>query len=150
MIRYAKIEDVNFIYQLSKKNLVTTFTKEALSDYIIQQETYHVFVCEKEELIGFIILWESDQYGQIIDLVIRENKRRQGYAKAMLEKSFEFFLEKNVKSLTLEVSVNNKGAIILYEQMGFKKNKVIHNYYNNVDGFLYVRSFENDCISCWN
>ena len=66
----------------------------------------------------------------------------------MIEKSFEFFLQNNVKSLTLEVSANNKDAIKLYEKMGFKKMKVIHNYYNNVDGFLYVRSFENDYFSC--
>lgn len=148
MIRYAELKDVDLIYNLSKENLPTSFKKETLIDYIKQKETYHVFVCEKEELIGFIILWISDQYGQIIDLVIKEDKRRQGYGKLMIEKSFEFFLQNNVKSLTLEVSANNKDAIKLYEKMGFKKMKVIHNYYNNVDGFLYVRSFENDYFSC--
>lgn len=142
MIRYAKVEDVNFIYKLSKENLATSFTKETLIDYIKQKQTYHVFVCEEEDLIGFIILWESDQYGQIIDLVIRENKRSLGYGKMMIEKSFDFFLSKNVKSLTLEVSVNNDKAIKLYEKMGFMKEKVIHNYYDNVDGILYVRRFE--------
>lgn len=140
MIRKATLNDVSFIYKLSKENLESIFKKETLEDYIIEDETNHIFVYEKDELIGFIIIWESDEYGQIIDLVVKDDDRRKGYGKDLIEYSIDYLKSINVKSLSLEVSENNKRAIKLYKKMGFKKERILKNYYKNSNGFLYVRS----------
>lgn len=140
MIKYAELNNVSFIYELSKRNLRTSFKKETLKQYIKEKLTYHVFICEDKEPVGFIIVWESDTFGQIIDLVVKENKRSLGYGEKLMLKAIRFLTEKGVKTLSLEVSIENHNAIKLYEKLGFKKEKIIKNYYNNVDGLLYVRS----------
>lgn len=139
MIRYAKLNDLSFIYSLSKDNLPTSFTKESLIEYIKQQEVFHVFIIGKDESIGYIILWISDSFSQVIDLVIKEEKRNLGYGKKLLEFCFSFLLSKDVKSLSLEVSQFNLAAIKLYENLGFKKIKTIENYYKDAHAYLYIK-----------
>lgn len=139
MIRIAKKDDVDFIYELSQNNLETAFEKSTLCHYIETEETTHLFIIEDRELIGFIIVWESDSYGQIYDLVIKESKRRLGYATKAIEYAISFLKEKNVKTLSLEVSEHNKTAIKLYEKLGFKNVLKIENYYKDGDGFLYLK-----------
>lgn len=142
MIRYATIKDVDFIYELSKKNLPTSFDKESLKEYIKQKNIFHVFVCEKEQLIGYIILWIDETNSEIIDLVIEKEYRNKGNGKALLEFSFAFLINKSVKTLSLEVSQYNNEAIRLYEKLGFCKEKTIKNYYKNADAFVYIKYFK--------
>ena len=96
---------------------------------------------EEDELIGFIILWVSDIYSQLIDVVVNENSRGKGYGKKLLEFAFNFLTKTSVKSLSLEVSQNNKNAIKLYESGGFRKEKTLKNYYKNADALLYIKEF---------
>lgn len=141
MIRYATLNDLDFIYELSKKTFETSFSKETLKEYIEARETFHVFVSEEDELIGFIILWVSDIYSQLIDVVVNENSRGKGYGKNLLEFAFNFLIKTSVKSLSLEVSQSNKNAIKLYESCGFRKEKTLKNYYKKADALLYIKEF---------
>lgn len=141
MIRYATIKDIDFIYKLSEDNLITSFDKESLKEYINQREIFHVFVCQKKELIGYIILWVDGIYSQIIDFIISSENRNKGHGQALLEFAFNFLIEKHAKMLSLEVSQNNWRAIKLYEKLGFVKEKTIKNYYKDSDAFLYFKYF---------
>lgn len=152
MIRYATIDEAKFIYDLSKENLSTSFKQKTIEQYIEQKETFHIFVSKKEELTGYMIVWISDIYSEIVDIVIKEKFRRKGYAKKLLEFAFRFVSKKVVKQLSLEVSHHNEGAIKLYKELGFKKEKVIRNYYKESDAFLLVKKYninkKREIISC--
>ena len=137
MIRYAKIEDAKFIQELSTLNLETSLSMDTLKEYILTKETYHVFVSESDSLTGYLILWISDTYAEVIDIVVKEKYRRKGYAKEMLKFAYQLLKENNVKSLSLEVSVDNIKAINLYENEGFIIVKAIKNYYKSSDAFIY-------------
>lgn len=139
MIRYATKEDVDFIYRLGKENLQTSFTAEALDNYVEEKQTMHVFVIEDKSPVGYIIVWESDYQAEIIDVVIEKNNRSKGYGRKLIVYVIDFLLNKGVKTLSLEVSVLNINAIKLYEELGFKKEKTLKNYYKDSDGFLYIK-----------
>ena len=142
MIRKATLNDVDFIHTMSKENLDSTFTKETLKSYIETDQTYHVFCIEKTELIGYIIVWESATYGQIIDLVIQPNYQNKGYGQKLLTYAIDYFIKIGVNIISLEVKVSNAHAIKLYEKAGFKKDHVIKNYYQTEDGYFYVRRLD--------
>lgn len=139
MIRKATLADADFIYKMSSENLDTSFVLETLKDYIKTDQTYHVFCVEKEELIGYIMVWESASYGQIIDLVIHSDYRKQGYGFLLIKYALDYFLSIGVNVVSLEVKVSNEEAIRLYEKAGFVKDHTIKNYYKNEDGYFYVR-----------
>lgn len=141
MIRYAKPSDIDFIYDLAANNLETTFDKESLKIYIKEKETFHVFVSEDKDLIGYIILWNSDVYSEIIDIVVKEDKRGKGYGKELLKFTFNFLKKNNIISLRLEVSEKNINAIKLYEKLGFIKERIIKNYYKDSDAVVYIKHF---------
>ncbi len=140
MIRKATVNDVSIIYNLSKENLETSFKEKTLKKYVLNDDIYSIYVLEIEEVIGFIILWESDEFGEIVDLVVSEEQRRKGYGKSLVEYSVILFKEKGLKSLTLLVSENNDKAIKLYESLGFNKRFKVEKYYKNSDALIYVRS----------
>ncbi|NLN50916.1 MAG: GNAT family N-acetyltransferase [Acholeplasmataceae bacterium] len=142
MIKRAILKDATFIYKLAKENLETTFPLETIKDYIKAKQTYHLFVCQKDEKIGFIILWESDFNGQIIDLVVKEKYRGLGYGKALLTYAVNFFEEIQVKQVSLEVNSTNQKALKLYLNNGFEIKRLIKNYYQTGDGLLLVRRLE--------
>lgn len=141
MIRYANLSDVDFIYNLSINNLPTSFDQESLKIYIHEKQTFHVFVIEEKELIGYIIIWINEIYSEIIDLVIKEEFRGKGNGKKLLVYTFNFLINNNVKSLSLEVSQINHQAIKLYEKLGFKKERIIENYYDDSDAIVYSKKF---------
>jgi len=142
IIRKSQLEDLDYIYKLGKENLETQFSKETLKTFIIYDETYHVFSILEKDLIGYIILWKSDNYGQIIDIVIEGKYRKKGYGQKLLNYGINYLKELNVNVVSLEVNVNNKAALSLYEKAGFIKERILENYYENSDGVLLIRRLD--------
>ncbi len=142
IIRKSQLEDLDYIYKLGKENLETQFSKETLKTFIIYDETYHVFSILEKDLIGYIILWKSDNYGQIIDIVIEGKYRKKGYGQKLLNYGLNYLKELNVNVVSLEVNVNNKAALSLYEKAGFIKERILENYYENSDGVLLIRRLD--------
>lgn len=68
-------------------------------------------------------------YTFCIDPALRGN----GFGKEYLKLRLEEF-KKNYKKITLEVRESNYSAIKLYESLGFKKKKILKDYYLDEDG----------------
>ncbi|NMA04819.1 MAG: GNAT family N-acetyltransferase [Acholeplasmataceae bacterium] len=142
IIRKSTLEDLDYIYKLGKENLETQFSKETLKTFIIYDETYYVCSILEKDLIGYIILWKSDNYGQIIDIVIEEKYRKKGYGFKLLNYGINYLKGLNVNVVSLEVNVNNKAALSLYKKAGFTKERTLENYYENSDGVLLIRRLD--------
>ena len=142
IIRKSTLEDLDYIYKLGKENLETQFSKETLKTFIIYDETYYVCSILEKDLIGYIILWKSDNYGQIIDIVIEGKYRKKGYGQKLLNYGINYLKELNVNVVSLEVNVNNKAALSLYKKAGFTKERTLENYYENSDGVLLIRRLD--------
>lgn len=140
MIRKAKTEDIKQIITLSKQSFNNSFSEESLIKMIDEEETYYLFVISDQEVFGFVIIWISEENGQIIDLLVSPNKRGLGFGKCLLKYSLTFLKENNVKVVSLEVRESNLTAINLYQRFNFKIEKTINNYYQNENGLLMMRS----------
>ncbi len=141
MITLAQIDDIKDIIKLSNEVFVSSFSEADISFFIKQKQTFFVYVIKEElEFVGFIILWINDNNGQIIDLAIKENKRRLNYGRKLVEFSLDFFKQNEVKLVSLEVRVSNIAAIKLYEAFNFKVERTLSNYYKTEDGLFMMRS----------
>lgn len=59
--------------------------------------------------------------------------------KGIASKLMDTMIKEKVKNITLEVNVNNKGAIKLYEKYGFRIVSIREKYYGNDDAYLMIR-----------
>jgi len=68
-----------------------------------------------------ILVYALKKYGFISDLYVEERYRGKGLGKELISRIREFFKEKGVKFMSLEVNHNNYGPIKFYKEYGFKE-----------------------------
>ena len=135
MIEKLTIDNVECVKRLGLK-LNANF--DNLYDYSSLNEgvnlTY-VLIVDKS-IIGFIHIQQLIDEVDIIDVVVDEEYRRKGYG----QKLIELVIHSNLgKRIILEVSVNNKAAIGLYNKLGFREINTRKGYYNGVDAIVMER-----------
>ena len=129
-------------FELIKNNLKSDFD-DFWNENILKQEllnTDSIFLVVKDtisdEILGFagieIVLDEAE----LMDIVIRKNKRGLGIGKSLMEKIINIAKENNIKILKLEVNEKNLIAINLYKSLGFKQTGIREKYYNNLDSAI--------------
>jgi len=135
MIEKLTIDSVECVKRLGLK-LNANF--DNLYDYSSLNEgvnSTHVLIVDKK-IIGFIHIQQLIDEVDIIDVVVDEEYRRKGYGQRLVE----FVIHSNPgKRIILEVSVNNKAAIGLYNKLGFRKMNTRRGYYNGVDAIVMER-----------
>ena len=89
---------------------------------------------EHDELRGFIHLIKLVDELEIINIVVDKKYRNQGIGSKLLE--YVFSNVDGIKNVFLEVNVNNKNAIKLYEKYDFKLINIRNNYYGNDDCYV--------------
>ena len=95
------------------------------------------FVAKQEnEIVGFAgILLIIDQVN-IMNIVVKKDKRNFGIGSSLLEEFIRYSKIHNATSITLEVNEKNIPAIKLYKKYGFKQVGLRKKYYNNEDNAI--------------
>lgn len=95
------------------------------------------FVAKQEnEIVGFAgILLIIDQVN-IMNIVVKKDKRNFGIGSLLLEEIIRYSKIHNATSITLEVNEKNILAIKLYKKYGFKQVGLRRKYYNNEDNAI--------------
>ena len=95
------------------------------------------FVAKQEnEIVGFAgILLIIDQVN-IMNIVVKKDKRNLGIGSLLLEEIIRYSKIHNATSITLEVNEKNIPAIKLYKKYGFKQVGLRRKYYNNEDNAI--------------
>ena len=94
---------------------------------------------EDDEVVGFIIADIFEDRAEIIDIAVDVMHRNKKIGDKLVKYIIE--LSKNCDNITLEVRDNNKAAIKLYKNNGFKTVSIRKKYYSNgtVDALLMQR-----------
>lgn len=95
------------------------------------------FVAKQEnEIVGFAgILLIIDQVN-IMNIVVKKDKRNFGIGSSLLEEIIRYSKIHNATFITLEVNEKNIPAIKLYKKYGFKQVGLRRKYYNNEDNAI--------------
>lgn len=110
-------DDVKYLDSFEKKIKPTIYSK-----YLFYQDKGYIhydLIYDRVEIIYFYV---------------KEEYRGKKIGYQLLEKLVNIY-----NNISLEVKCTNEKAIRLYEHFGFKRIKVIKNYYKNIDGYLMVR-----------
>lgn len=136
MISEMNLQDLENI----KDCLLTDFD-DFWSYNILKQElengkSKYFVLKQKNEILGFAgILLIIDEVN-IMNIVVKKDKRNLGIGSLLLEKIIDFSKIHNATSIALEVNEKNIPAIKLYEKYGFKQVGLRKKYYNNEDNAI--------------
>ncbi len=129
IIEKASIVDCEEIYALENNNiLVNTMTKSQI-EIALNDDNYAFFkACVENEIVGFVMLQKSDEFN-IDSIAVKKGFRNYGIATRLISTAEEYCREQGLSVLSLEVSVKNITAFLLYEKLGFKQRRIRKNYY---------------------
>jgi len=142
-IRYVQYEDERQMPLIM--NLITKDLSEPYSIY-----TYRYFIhnwpelcflaMDGEKCVGAIVC-KLDRHkdamrGYIAMLDVDEKLRKRGIGSHLASLAIKRMIQRNADEIVLEAEVTNKGALRLYENLGFVRDKRLFRYYlNGVEAF---------------
>lgn len=135
------ISEMNLLDLENIKGCLLTDFDNFWSYNILKQELENgkskYFVAKQEnEIVGFAgILLIIDQVN-IMNIVVKKDKRNFGIGSSLLEEIIRYSKIHNATSITLEVNEKNILAIKLYKKYGFKQVGLRRKYYNNEDNAI--------------
>lgn len=135
MIKKLRIDDLPLIIALGDSILL----KKSYWEKEFNYPGNVAFGYFKAGLQGVVSAYVLADQVQISVVYVREEARKQGIGQALVQGLITSYLQ--IDNFNLEVRESNKGAIRLYQKMGFKVVAKRKNYYHNPleDGLLMVR-----------
>lgn len=99
--------------------------------------TYIVAIDEQNKVVGYAGIWKpTEDEAHITNIVTRKENRQHKIATNMLEELIKIAKSQKLKTITLEVNVNNTPAIHLYQKYQFEQIGIRKKYYSNIDDAL--------------
>ncbi len=84
---------------------------------------------ETQKLVGYLLLSRYDTVWHLMNVAVDPGRRREGIARAMLDRMFE--RGGPAESYTLEVRMSNDAALTLYRSYGFRSAGTRARYYRD-------------------
>ena len=128
------IEKVNDI------NEIISFIKKFFPQYSFN-DTFEQLLCFKlfNKVVGFISYSIIYDRAELNYIGVTEEYRRQGIAQRLFDYVLDDLKKNKTQNISLEVSINNDGAINFYLKNGFEIKSIRSNYYTDGDAYLMVK-----------
>ncbi|WP_312654443.1 ribosomal protein S18-alanine N-acetyltransferase [Proteiniclasticum sp.] len=129
-------EHVNTVYTISEGAFPLPWAKEELIREIINPHALNLVALYEDTVCGYIQCWYTYEDADILNIAVDEHFKRQGIARALLNRLITLLKEKNVQNIFLEVRVSNIPAQMLYKSFGFITLAKRERYYINGEDAL--------------
>ena len=141
LIRPASAEDIDSIYEIGTLCFADAWRRDTVA-HDMEGSHSEYFVAEMDgKVVGYGCFWFVVDEGQLVNIGVRPEYRRQGFAEAILERGLEECRDRNMKTIFLEVRVSNSPAQALYKKYNFRSLGVRKGVYDlpKEDGYIMSR-----------
>lgn len=120
-IRNMRLGDISSVAALEREIFSEPWSENGFANALAQKDNIFLTACRPEgAIIGYCGLYIAGDEGEITNVAVAENDRRQGTAAALLTELLKQAWKYAVERIFLEVRVSNKAAVCLYEKFGFE------------------------------
>lgn len=131
-----KIETMNSshvegIFEVSKLSLAETWNMESIEKELSNKLAKYFVALDGDKVIGFIGMWIVLDEGDITNIAVHPDYRKQGIGDLLMNSLVSLCKESKINSLTLEVREGNIPAQNLYKKHEFKEEGLRKNFYDN-------------------
>ncbi len=134
MIRRARIDDLDSIVSIENRVFREPWTKEQISYELKQLSGKFVYVIEKKNLIGYIMIQKVQNEAQILNIAIDIHCQCRGFGKKLLKYTLDELGSET--DVFLEVRESNLQAIKLYSDFDFEDIDLRQSYYSDGENAL--------------
>ena len=135
--RRVSIRDLDEITKLEREIFGPSGYSRNIVEYLLYYADFFVAACINDSIVGYICGEIRLGRGHIISIAVKKEFRRRGIGSMLLKLFIEELRKKNVRTVYLEVSTENKGAIKFYRKHGFRITGFIPKYYSDgSDAFI--------------
>lgn len=133
MLTFSKIKesDAKELAELDEQCFSVPWSEAAFSNDAKNPIAEYVIARIDDKIVGYAGFWQVLDEGQITNIAVLKEFRRQRIAQKMLFELISRAKSKNLKVLSLEVRESNLAAINLYSGLNFKNVGIRKNYYKN-------------------
>ena len=129
-------DDLEFFKDKLNSEFDDFWTYSILEKECKNQNTIYIVAKQDDEIVGFAGILKILNEANIMNIVVKKDKRKLGIGKQLLSELIKISKEQKMESITLEVNEHNIPAIALYEKFGFKTVGIRKKYYNNIDSAI--------------
>ena len=94
---------------------------------------------EGTTVVAFLLAWHVADELHVLNLGTRGDRRRRGFARALMNAAIAYGREKQVACVLLEVRPSNAAALALYRSLGFVATGVRARYYSDDEDAVEMR-----------
>lgn len=132
VIEKAELKDLDTLHKIERECFPeNAFPKSFLKYLIIHQSGIFLNAKIQSEIVGFIagLIQYPYPISRIYTLEVKPEFRRKGIASKLLQTLENEFKKRGATVSTLEVEIINTAALNLYQKFGYKKIRVLKDYY---------------------
>ena len=123
--------DAKELAELDKKCFSVPWSEKSFEDESKNKIAVYYVAKIDEKIVGYAGFWHVADEGDITNIAVSPECRRQGIASKLLEQLIAEAKQRKLELLTLEVRESNVAAITLYERYGFEKIGKRKRFYTN-------------------
>ncbi len=145
LIRKMDIDDLNQVVALEEQLFTSSWSyKDFLYELLENDFSFNYVIEDDLKIVGYVGVWMMYEQAQITTIGVAPDYQRQGLGRNMLETIIALTQKHGCEMMSLEVRISNDKAISLYESLGFHKEKIRKNYYqdNQEDAYLMIKRLE--------
>ena len=130
-VRSATKRDLPAIYAIEDDSFSDPYPHNLLTRLLREYSTsFLVAEADSGIIVGYCVASRENDSAHLLSVGVLPQYRRQGIGTALIEALIQCFASL-VRKLMLEVKQGNRGAIRLYEDLGFSRVGLVENYYTD-------------------
>lgn len=128
-IREMTLEDLDQVLAIEKENFSVPWTENGFFSFLIRQDTLFLVAEDEGGIAGYCGIVMVPDEGDITNVSVARDRRRRGIGAGLIRELIRRAGEAGVTKIYLEVRESNQAAIALYEKMGFRREGLRRDYY---------------------
>ena len=127
--RKMKEGDIPVVASMEKRLFSRPWSEQSLTQ-ALRQNTLFIVALEKNMVVGYCGMYCAFEEGEIMNVAVAPAMQNRGIGRKMMEYLIGQAYGQGIRRIVLEVRVSNKGAIRLYQSIGFGNCGIRKNLYD--------------------
>ncbi len=135
-LRPMRLADLPAVMEIARQSLPQPWSEVVWREEIRSPFSLYLVLVENGSVSGHIGVKNVADEAHIMTLAVRPERRRRGFARALVETALADPTSAGARRVHLEVRPSNLAARALYDSLGFAKTGVRPGYYGDEDALL--------------